>query len=591
MSFNLKNYIKENYLNERLQSSILINEILYDSGGFFRYYKMDFENSQYHRVADAVDKMKNILLSLFTLKRQNPEPKIDNVDLDTDEKIKQVHKKYNEYYNLYMNTVPRLFSKTEPRILAVIMGHLSSDSYMGPALHTTYIDMYNVTDECFEVYTLSQFKGSKSEELKDEIKERLKNCTCFWVDENNKLQVISKFGKILLFAPDNDNPKIIKSESYKKKPGEGSTEALDRKISKDVIEENKYTYYFNLSDGSRLEFKSPILNMFGSSVLYTKWDKIEEVGFPYIQSHLDLSEMSFENGHLFDIGNFYNSLSNIRKLSDWGKSNKDKLIIYTPKGRYSDEEGNISQVTRTSTTVQHGVITTSVSTEDMPKNNNYFGYNEYKHNSYFNARRSQQKDDAAESIKSKYKWIRDILGNYIPYAGGKNSELFQLYRPLALDDFCKLYGNDTYCSNIAYRNHKRYRYQAAQNRQTPEYIKGAIKKPINALLSKLQTYIIDGENFNKKIKDSKGSDNFQELIEAYFVYQQSISYCLGQIGKVQQRCKHYIETYQSDKTPTDAEQTSIEETYKEMKADLENIRKFMGSLDDLSIKINSKLGN
>ena len=69
MSFNLKNYIKENYLNERLQSSILINEILYDSGGFFRYYKMDFENSQYHRVADAVDKMKNILLSLFTLKR------------------------------------------------------------------------------------------------------------------------------------------------------------------------------------------------------------------------------------------------------------------------------------------------------------------------------------------------------------------------------------------------------------------------------------------------------------------------------------------------------------------------------------------
>ena len=82
--------------------------------------------------------------------------------------------------------------------------------------------------------------------------------------------------------------------------------------------------------------------MFGSSVLYTKWDKIEEVGFPYIQSHLDLSEMSFENEHLFDIGNFYNSLSNIRKLSDWGKSNKDKLIIYTPKGRYSDEEGNIS---------------------------------------------------------------------------------------------------------------------------------------------------------------------------------------------------------------------------------------------------------
>ena len=126
------------------------------------------------------------------------------------------------------------------------------------------------------------------------MNERLKNCTCFWVDKDNKLQAISKFGKILLFAPDNDNLKIIKSDSYKKKPGLGSTEALDRIISKDVIEKNQYTYYFRLSDGSSLEFKSPILNMFGSTVLYTNRDKIEEVGFPYIQSHLDLTEMTFE---------------------------------------------------------------------------------------------------------------------------------------------------------------------------------------------------------------------------------------------------------------------------------------------------------
>ena len=589
MSFNLKSYINEKYLNERLQSSILINEILYDSGGFFRYYKMDFENSQYHRVADAIENMKEILLSLFTLKRQNPEPKIDKVELDTDDKIKYVHKKYNEYYNLYMNTVPRLFSKTEPRILATIMGHLLSDTYMGTKLHYTYIDMYNITDEYFEVYTLSQFKGSKSVELKDEMNERLKNCTCFWVDKDNKLQAISKFGKILLFAPDNDNPKIIKSDSYKKKPGLGSTEALDRIISKDVIEKNQYTYYFRLSDGSSLEFKSPILNMFGSTVLYTSRDKIEEVGFPYIQSHLDLTEMSFEQTSLFDIGCFYKSTSNIRKLSDWGKSNQDKLIIYKPKGGYSDEEGDKSKVTKTSTIVKHGVKTTNVNIEDMPSENNHMGYNEYKHNTSFNARRLKQKEDAKDLIKSKYKWIRDILGNYIPYAGGKDSELFKLYKPLEDSDFLRLYGNDTYCSAIAYNNHKRYRYQAAQNRQTPAYIKGAIKRPINSLLSKLQTYIINGEDFNKKIKDSRGTRKFQELIEAYFVYQQSISYCLGEIGKVQQRCKQYIKTYQSEDTPSDSEQTLIETTYKEMKASLENIKEFMGSLDDLSIKINSKL--
>ena len=581
MSFNLKNYIKEKYLNERLQSNILINEILYDSGGFFRYYKMAFENSQYKRVSDAINGIKDILLSLFTLKRQNPEPKFGNIALDTDDKIKIIHKKYMEYYNLYMNTVPRLFSKAEPRILAVIMGHLLTDTYMGPVLNQTYIDMYNLTDESFEVYTLSQFKGAKSSPLKESIKPLLNNATCFWVDTNNKLQAISKFGKILLFAPDNDNPKIInRADAYKKKYGPGSTEGLDRLISKEVIEKNQYTYYFKLSDGTMLEFKSPILNLFGSSVLYTKWDKIEEVGFPYIQSHLDLTEMQFEKDHLFDIGNFYNKTSNIQKFTDWGQNNSDKLIIYRPKKGYSDEEGNKSKVIK------------NVTIEDMPSGNLNWGYNEYKHMRMFNSRRDKQRESGKEQIKSKYKWIRDILGNCIPYAGGKDSPLFTSLEPLSDEDFMKIYGNDTYCSNIAYKNNRHYRYQAAQNRQTPEYIKDSIKKPVNAVLDKLKTYVIDGESFNKKIQQLKGTDKFQELIEAYFIYQQSISYCLGEIGKVQQRCKQYIEIYQSNHIITDSEKANIESTYKEMKATIENVKQFMKeSLEELNTKINGKLGD
>ena len=50
MNFSLKQYIKGKLLKESLNSDILINEIINDTGGFFRYYKAPYNNSMYERI-------------------------------------------------------------------------------------------------------------------------------------------------------------------------------------------------------------------------------------------------------------------------------------------------------------------------------------------------------------------------------------------------------------------------------------------------------------------------------------------------------------------------------------------------------------
>ena len=48
MKFNLKQYIKENYLNEKLQSDIFIHEILEDD--LFKFYKVNNPGTTYNKL-------------------------------------------------------------------------------------------------------------------------------------------------------------------------------------------------------------------------------------------------------------------------------------------------------------------------------------------------------------------------------------------------------------------------------------------------------------------------------------------------------------------------------------------------------------
>lgn len=575
MSFSLKKYIKENYLNERLQSNILINEILYDSGGFFRYYKMPFENSQYKKVLDAYDFMQATLTGLFgSNTRRYLDPKVYGTDIDTDEKAYDLYKLFNDKCDYYYKTVPNIFKKVEPRILISLMSFSQGDMYLQTSFYDTYLDLFNLTDDNFEVYTLMDVKRDQS--LKKEISDKLKEYTGFWVDSNKKLQAITRFGKILLFAPDNNRSKIIKQkEAYKKLACPDSTEELDELVSLDTLKENSFSYRYKLDNGEYLQYDTPVLSRYW----FGKTGK-KEVGIQYIKKHLDLSELEINTSNLFDIGAFYVSDSNIRKYSDWGHKNTDKIIIYIPSERYEDSaSGTISKIERTK-----GDLT------NMPSTNNLYGYNEYKHRKYLNYRQQKQRDDAKDIAKSHYKWIRDILGKYLPYAGGKDSKYLMALEHLEDDDFLKMYGSDTYCSEIAYKNHVRYKYEASKLKLSLKNVQRQIKEPLDNLLKTLETYTIKGEQFSKAIKTTRNTPIFQEIMESYYVYQQTVSYCIGEIARIQQLYKRYIDIYHNDKREVRAhEKSEVNEKFEELVTLVNDLQVFMNQLTELDEKINGKL--
>ena len=63
MRFNLKKYITERYLTEKIQSDIVINKLLNDKGGLFKYYKNP-NSPSYKKVLDIYNNIEKILYKI-----------------------------------------------------------------------------------------------------------------------------------------------------------------------------------------------------------------------------------------------------------------------------------------------------------------------------------------------------------------------------------------------------------------------------------------------------------------------------------------------------------------------------------------------
>jgi hypothetical protein len=71
----------------------------------------------------------------------------------------------------------------------------------------------------------------------------------------------------LLFAPDNNSQEILDSRGYKNK--ETFPDDIKRYLSKQAIEDNMETYYYELKDRSTLEFNYPKYEISnGSSIIF-----------------------------------------------------------------------------------------------------------------------------------------------------------------------------------------------------------------------------------------------------------------------------------------------------------------------------------
>jgi hypothetical protein len=63
MDFNLKQYINKKYLTEKVQSDILINELLQDN--MFKYYKIARNNNSYSKLLNIYKQLTEIIKSFY----------------------------------------------------------------------------------------------------------------------------------------------------------------------------------------------------------------------------------------------------------------------------------------------------------------------------------------------------------------------------------------------------------------------------------------------------------------------------------------------------------------------------------------------
>lgn len=573
MAFSLKEYIRKNYLNEALQSNILLNEIINDTGGFFRYYKGPYENSMYSRVLKLQNDMKDILWDLFGMYQQIDNPKINGVVADTDEKIRYIHTKYMKMYEKYIDMVSRIFTKTEPRIFTTLLRHVITDAYFSFNFSSSndVFDMFNVTDDNFEEHRLYELRGN--EEIKEELCRKVLNSFVVWIDHTGKIQAISSNGTILLFAPDNDNDKIIKNPGYKKEKT-GSTYDIDRMVDIDTLKKNELTYSYKLSTGERLKFPTMVLN--GK---FTGKTGKETVGIEYIQKTLDLSNYVFnEYKKMYFIDKFYDSTKPLRALTDWGKNKNDKFIIYKPYQLYQDDT-YISQVIAKD-------FEGNYTTRDMPEASAYYGYNEQKHLFNNNPVKRQQHFDFKDSQLKKYKWAKNIFDKFLPYAGGKQASIFSFGRSLSDDDRMYLYKGDTYCTSLANKNYNYYKYNAERLRKMRN-IDNNLKSRLNILLSIVREAVFNGKQWTSLSKRYQGTDEYLEIMDAYNLYMRTTSYCLGQLGSIEKTLKDYIEKYiDNDESPNEKKRDEMLSNYDKIDKGIQDMENFIGQLDAVKSKIN-----
>lgn len=565
MQFSLKKYITEKYLTEKLQSDTLVNDILNDKGGMFIYYKMDYPGTMYYKAKQCYKELKSIIENTFNSWDNKVKNDIYYKDegIVSDDDKRALHKKYMELFNQYINYTSKLFIKPDPQLIPSVA---FSDPTCG--YFTKYrMDLFNLTDEHFEKYTLQEIKKDKS--LKEKVTKASKDNLCFWFNEEGEILVVSCNNTLKLFAIDNDNP-LVTQENGKRWY---SNISLTKDEIENAVKQNNLivnTLTMSLNDGTELKFPTIARMSFIG-------DKRDLIGIDFIDKYLYLRQ---NNGRmkLKTVGAVTSKASNLSKCTGWGSSLNDYVIIYYPEEVYKDFNGSIVSTYR-STNDKHYTLPDST----------VKSYNDYKTEYSFNKRKNDQRE--AYNHMQTYKWVKDLFGKYKPYANGDQNRYFNYGVKLSDYDYNDLYGDDEYCNKIAENNIKRYKALIAKNRSMIGV--SNFNEDLKKILPQLQAYTQTGKVLCTEIKKviKTDRDKFKELMALYGLYSKVLQSSLMSYGGIQVDIAKFKKEYSNTKEMMSYKIRELKNTRDNIKSQIDDLSKICDEIYQIETKINETLNN
>ena len=552
MQFDFKKYITEKYLVERLQSDTLVHQLLNDKGGMFTYYKMPYPGTIYQKALACYSTLNNWIKQLFVGWKQEFQKdgfQIGITKIDTDEKIKKFHEIYMNKVEEYKDLTSKLFIKPDPQILSALINGVST--YSGKfEMHRK--DIYNITDEFFTQYTWKQLK--KDKQLCEKVKDQLNSCVAFWMSDG-KILGVSKQGYLNLYSIDNDCEFYVKEENGRRFEGKLTPEIIEDAVNKDNLIVN--TLKGTLNDGTELEWPTVSRQSFIG-------DRQDLCGIDFVNKFLNLNQeiqKVYSGGYKFkayNIGKFISHGSPLAKATNWGDNEDDYVILYEPNDLHMDATGNVKS-TYLARNGEHRVL---------PKSSDK-SYNDMKAGKEFSEKNKKRKDDFDEQQESVYKWVKDLFGKYQPYAGGKNSKMFEFGKKLSEYDYESLYGNDGYCNKIALQNIQRYKFIIQQNRSVTGISEFTDK--LKDISKDVQSFGVDGKKLCGQLKALllKDMTKYRELTFLYGEYMTMLNQMLSKFGKVQAKVSQFKNDHQNGKRKA----WKSEDTHTEIKRDRERIER------------------
>ena len=525
MQFNFKQYITEKYLVERLQSDTLVHQLLNDKGGMFTYYKMPYPGTIYQKALACYSTLNKWIECVFTgwnQKFQKDGFQIGITKIDTDEKIKKFHEIYMNKLEEYKDLTSKLFIKPDPQILSAIINGIS---HFSGKFEMVRKDIYNITDEFFTQYTWKQLK--KDKQLYENVKEQINKCIAFWMSDGEILAV-SNQGQLILYSITNDCDFYVKDVNGKRFDGKLTPEIIEDAVKKDNLIVN--TLEGTLNDGTVLEWPTV-------SRLSFIGDKQDLCGIDFVIKFLDINnQLPVYKLKLYNIGKFISHASPLAKATNWGDKEDDYVILYSPNDLYLDSSGNVKSTFKTANGIHRPLPMSSFSSYNDMKSSKDFSENIFK--------RKVAYDEQEESV---YKWVKDLFGKYQPYAGGKNTKMFEFGKKLSEYDYETLYGDDGYCNQIALKNIQRYKFIIQQNKAAVGISEYTNK--VNAISKEIQEFVIEGKKLCSKLKTLLLNDmtKYKELTFLYGEYMTMLNQMLSKFGKVQKLISQFKNEHQNGK--------------------------------------------
>ena len=451
MKFNLKLY-----LTEKLQSNIIINELLNDNGGFCKYYKVNYDRNSNHlynktkRIYNQLNKIFNDLYYKSYYKNNYEHNSYNNY---TDDQYKRAYSNYMKLYTEYQKLFVRLFKDPQIDIISCFLK--DSDKTLKTSLINNNINISNISDDMFTKYTYTQIKTDKT--LYTYILSFINNSnsghTIFWMRNDKTILAVSVSEEVQITAP----------FLYSKYENLEYFQALTSNKEKAAIS----TFTDTLSDGTILE-----------------WPRV--TGRTDVMNSIESDKLVYNEYRdyytTFKVGKFLSKASQLYKNTKWGENPDDYIIIYS------------NDITNT--------------------NDNKPSYINHQNSKL--KKNETHKEDVELYVTSKFKWINDIFGNVIPYRENNgNSTLFSFMKKFEEYTYRQEYKADQYCLKLF--NLNRNKYTVLKNiLVSTKNINTEISDSYNELINNIKTYTEFGKTVVDYIKKShKDTLNIVSLYSAF----------------------------------------------------------------------------